>query len=106
MARALDPPLESKITDRIRLALVRLDVIEETLGDEPGVASPGLDDGTAASSEGRSIDRAPRSRHAVWMAESIQKFKPAARVKVQNSSTRRGIVREPSTTPSLASSTV
>jgi uncharacterized coiled-coil protein SlyX len=51
----------------------------------------------------------PRShgcRRAISMADSIQQCRPSGRVNVQNSATLRGVVREPSTRRSLASSTV
>jgi hypothetical protein len=47
------------------------------------------------------LDVGPRRHcgHEAWIAESIHELRPAGRVNVQNSSTFRGIVLEPSTTP-------
>jgi hypothetical protein len=63
-------------------------------GSHPGA-------GTAESGEARLA-----VSQALWMAESIQKLRPAARVNVQNSSISLGIVREPRMRPSVTASTV
>jgi len=44
--------------------------------------------------------------YVVWLAESIQGFRPARRVNVKNASTARGTVFEPATTALVISATV
>ena len=78
--------------------------IDLTDGEVIRRAPVGVEGGQLRARERGVQGRAPRSE--VWMAESIQKFSPAGRVNVQNSSTALGSVLEPATRASLTSSTV